>query len=127
MLKKTIHIALALVVLVGAIGFSVSKHYCGSRLVSISIDSEAKSCCGDEGSSNCCKNKTTHFHLDEKGVNASSAVVVTPSAIKLLFPTFLVLNVFEPCCSEVNLQFVEDSPPPIPLSTHLAFFQTYLI
>jgi len=72
MFRKIAHIVLAFLLLTTTIGFTVSKHYCGSRLVEISINYEAESCCDDLGTSNCCHNETEYFQLKEDFVSPAS-------------------------------------------------------
>lgn len=64
MLKIAANIILSVVVLVSTSGFTISKHYCGSRLVDVAVMVEAENCCGDEGSSGCCHNETEYFQLE---------------------------------------------------------------
>ena len=48
MLKKITHIVLSLLLVVATSGFTISKHYCGNQLFSVSIF-HAKDCsCGDK-------------------------------------------------------------------------------
>lgn len=44
MLHKILSIAMAFVVLFSTMSFTISKHYCGSNLVDVSLFKEAKSC-----------------------------------------------------------------------------------
>ena len=46
MLRKFAHILLALLFLGSAMGLTISKHYCGTSLKSISINSTPDNCCG---------------------------------------------------------------------------------
>jgi len=72
MFRKTAHIILTLLLLTTTMCFSVSKHYCGSRLVEASINSEAKPCCDDIETSSCCHNETEYFQLKEDFVSSVS-------------------------------------------------------
>jgi hypothetical protein len=62
MFKKVSHIILSALLLFSTIGMVVSKHYCGTTLISIAVDKEAESCCGD---ADCCHNENQYFNLDE--------------------------------------------------------------
>ena len=63
MLKKLVNIIIVGLLLVSTTGFSLSKHYCGSNLIEVKLNQEAKSCCGMN--SQCCHNEVNHFQLDE--------------------------------------------------------------
>ena len=62
MLKKVSHIILSVLLLISSIGIVISKHYCGTTLVSIAVDKEADSCCGD---ADCCHNENQYYNLEE--------------------------------------------------------------
>ena len=62
MLKKVSHSILSALLLFSTIGMVVSKHYCGTTLVSIAVDKEADSCCGD---ADCCHNENQYYNLEE--------------------------------------------------------------
>ena len=70
MLKQIAHIILAIYLLIPTVGFSVTRHYCGDRLVSTSIDSDRVDECGCEMDHNAvydecgmCQIKTEYVHL----------------------------------------------------------------
>ena len=42
--------------MISTTGFTISKHYCGNNLISVSVFTEAEFCC-EEG--DCCKNENT--------------------------------------------------------------------
>lgn len=69
MFRKTAHIILALLLLTTTMCFP--KHYCGSRLVEVSINSEAEHC-DDIETSSCCHNETEYFQLKEDFVSSVS-------------------------------------------------------
>lgn len=62
MLKKSIHIFTVLLLLFATTGISVSAHYCGDKLRSVSFMSAPDSCCDD---ASCCHNETHFFQLDD--------------------------------------------------------------
>ena len=62
MFKKVSHIILSSLMLFSTIGMVVSKHFCENTLISIAIDNEADSCCGD---ADCCHNENQFYNLDE--------------------------------------------------------------
>ncbi len=46
-----------------SIGLSISKHYCGDMLMSVSVYNEADPCCDDNG---CCNNETENYRINSK-------------------------------------------------------------
>ena len=127
MFRKITHILFAILLLITTMGFSVSKHYCGSRLVSISINSTAESCCADKKTSNCCHNETEFFQFDK---DFTSPVIVENNQIQeldILFPSMFVYLLDRSMIFESEILNFAESPPPPNLHTKLSLFQTYLI
>jgi len=64
MFRKIANIFVLLLFVVSTTGFTISKHYCHGNLVSVSINVEAKSCCGvsDNG---CCENVNEFCQLTD--------------------------------------------------------------
>jgi len=124
MLKKITHIILALFLLVSTTGITFSMHYCGGKLVSASINKEAKSCCDD--ARGCCENKTLHFEVKDDYVCQVQIDNLKTVELDVLFPILFVVN-FEllPEAEKATVVFYDTSPPPT-IQTRLAFLQTYL-
>ena len=55
LLKFFSHIIISIALLIATTGLTISKHYCGESLISVSVYSEAEFCCKDCDS---CKNET---------------------------------------------------------------------
>ena len=55
MFKYISHIIISLFLLISTTGFTISKHYCGDNLISVSVFSEVEFCCEVV---DCCKNET---------------------------------------------------------------------
>lgn len=127
MLRKAVHIIFAFLLLISTMGFSVSKHYCGTRLVDVSINAMADTCCGDMGTSKCCHNETHHFQLTENFVGSTPSTIVEIAIVHVLFPivfSTLLLEVNQISLSQIVFY---DSPPPPDIHIHLALLQSYLI
>lgn len=62
MLKRIIHIALALLLLVSTSGMTISKHYCGTNLEFVSILTTPESCCDIPG---CCHNEEVKVEIED--------------------------------------------------------------
>jgi len=126
MFRKTANIILALLLLTTTIGFSVSKHYCGSRLVEVSINSEAEPCCDDMENSNCCHNETEYFQLKEDLVTPVSFENTRIAGFDILFPLVFVYFINTPGNIETEVSNFAESPPSPTIQTKLSFIQTYL-
>ncbi len=123
MLQKATHIIITLTLLISTMGFTVSKHYCGTRLVDININKEAQSCCGDEGTSKCCHNETKHFQVENDFNMTVSAEISIPFVY--ITPVLFLLSDQLTCETETPVD-IEASPPPLPLNTRLSYLQSYL-
>jgi len=75
MLKKIIHIVFGILLIVATTGFTISKHYCGNHLFSVSIFSVDKCGCGDK-----CKDCHTNLKLVKVTDNFSAPDAVHPDA-----------------------------------------------
>ncbi len=122
MLKKISHISLAFLILVTSVGFTFSKHYCGSTLKSVSVVVAPESCC--EIPSGCCHDETTTIKLENDFsfslviVDISQNIVEKPALIDRLIVS---LSVIEPITHTIH------KPPPLPIQTILSSLQTYLL
>ncbi len=61
MFRKIINIIIVFLLLISTSGFTISRHYCGDNLVSVVINSEAKSCCDMHG---CCHDESEFFKVN---------------------------------------------------------------
>jgi hypothetical protein len=122
MLKKISHIVLSSLLLVTTTGLTFSKHYCGNELKSVSLFSEAKSCCG--GPCNCCHNESFTVKVSDDFSAASCIFDFTQFAFKV--PATLPL--FFDVVNEPSEKWIAktDIPPP-PIRTVLSSLQTYLL
>lgn len=104
-------------------GFSITKHYCGGKYVSMSINSTPVSCC-DTG--NCCHNESEAFQLDEDTVvQAYIGVEEALSFDIMVFETeFFQLDSSDDINS-LYLDRVHIPPPNLP--ELLASFQSFLL
>jgi len=108
------------------IGFSVSKHYCGSRLVEVSINSEAEPCCDDIETSSCCHNETEYFQLKEDLVTTVSFENTRIAGFDILFPLVFAYFFNSTGNIETEVSNYAESPPPPAIQTKLSLLQIYL-
>ena len=65
--KSFIAILLSVLIIGVSSGITLSKHYCGGALESISINKDADCCCDGEGvKSDCCRNEVISFSTDQQ-------------------------------------------------------------
>ncbi len=125
MFRKFLHITISALLLSVTTGYSISKHYCGNNLVSVSVSHEAESCCDMEGETGCCRNETKVFQLDEDFVISSIFENGLINSIDLFAVFYIVIN------NSFNIELINDfvlkeSPPPLKTQTKHSILQTYL-
>ena len=126
MFRKTANILLVMLLLTTTIGFSVSKHYCGSHLVEVSINSEAEPCCNDMENPNCCHNETEYFQLKEDLVTPVSLENTRIAGFDILFPLVFVYFFNASGNIETEVSNFAESQPPRTIQAKLSLMQTYL-
>ena len=124
MIKRILHIIIALFLLITTMGFTVSKHYCRGNLVKITINAEAESCCDMENG--CCSNEAEHYQLEEDFVFTMLVYDLPDSGIDILFPIVSLFIQIEPGRDIVSEIIYTDLPPPPKIQTTLSLLQTYL-
>lgn len=106
-------------------GFTLSLHYCGTSLVSVSINSDAETCC-DNDIASCCHIETKNFQIKEDYITSYSQYNFLNNLLKNvnLFPNILFnINLW------IDLKdyhiFYNDSSPPPEIQRRLSLLQTY--
>ncbi len=127
MFRKISHIIFAALLLITTMGFSISKHYCGTRLIEVSINSAVEPCCSDVGTSGCCHDETEYFRFDKDFVGPVIIDNDQISDLDILFPSLFICLLNEPVIIKSDILNFAESPPPPNLHTKLSLFQTYLI
>lgn len=125
MIQKSINIVVVILLLATTTGYSISKHYCGKSLISISVNEKAESCCGSECSS--CRDEIQHYQIEDNFIQALSADIGNLSIHDLSFPILILQTPddFSGLCT--CIYYIDDSSPPINQVVSLAFLQTYLL
>ena len=133
-LHKILSIAMAFVVLLSTLSFTISKHYCGDTLVDTSLFSKAKSCGMEMQNSsnkdcsiikkNCCSEEQ---QLIEGQDNLKLDFTKFDLQQKIFVNTFVYtyINLFEGITKE-SIHFKDYSPPLIVKDIH-ALDEVYLI
>jgi len=124
MLQKIIHIALALLLLVSTTGVTISMHYCGDDLISMSVTGEVESCCADD--CGCCENESIHLEVEDDYVSPIIVQSNTSVELDILFPVLFMLSAELSTEVNVTAKHFNDTSPPLTLQKRLSLLQTYL-
>lgn len=90
MFKKIAHILVVSLLLISTTGISMTRHFCGNSLKSISVFSTPHKCC--EGSCDKCHNKHTYKKVTDEFTD-SGASVVDLKADSRPIHTILIFNI----------------------------------
>lgn len=109
MLKRISNILIALLLLTATTGLTIDRHYCGNRLVSVSLG-KSPDCCKTPG---CCHHHIRHIKVIDsfQASEFSNEIKVFSSAFSLLVPNNILTLDF----SFVSLLYNVHSPPLINL------------
>lgn len=111
--------------LVSTTGFSVSEHFCGTRLVSIEINKEAEPCC-DNGM--CCHTEMHVYQLEEDFVPTTISIDFTsPLQFEITFTELLPWARMNVDYKENHLFRIAESPPPPERGDQLSSLQRYIL
>lgn len=125
MLRKFGNIITMCLLLVSTTGFSISEHFCGSKLISVEINKEAEPCC-DNGM--CCHTDTQFFQMDE---DFNFTISVLDFQVYGVSDVPQISAFLQP---DLTAQVKErhlfpdfESPPPLDRQEFLSTVQTYLL
>lgn len=124
MFKRLTHIVFALFLLVSTTGITISLHYCGGKLVTTSINKEARSCC--DGTKGCCENKTFHYEIKNDFLNPVCFDNIKVETTDIKFSELFILNTVLFPEVKITHKVFTDSSPPSSIHTRLSLLQTYL-
>ena len=113
-MKKIGIIFLLFLYLIPTIGFSVTQHYCGGKLSSVSFFTANEKCaCGKKKmKSGCCNNKISNHKLNEVHKNASLFNASFAKPNKTEAPTFAItLHSIFPASNIFCFNYNNHSPP----------------
>ncbi|NOZ35480.1 MAG: hypothetical protein GXO80_09315 [Chlorobi bacterium] len=116
MFKKTVYYIMIFLLLLSVIGITVNKHYSGTKLFSVSVFTEAESCC--TGHCNCCNNTSETYKLTDSFFKTDFESNTKP-VIFNSFGYILSTNNKIPCLSEScvfsntykNTEYIVNSSP----------------
>lgn len=113
---------MASLLLLATSGLTISKHYCGNRLVEVAVDHIPGNCCDD---ANCCHNETAHFQLTDYFSLFNDFDEVQINVYEIV--QFFISDVEDARYFEVIDPILNHSPnlPPGYYSSQLSFLQTF--
>ena len=141
MIKKSLHIILAFLLLISTSGFSISTHFCQNQLQDLQLFCQAKTCgelqaqkesCHKTSSKQpkackkgCCESKSDFYQLDLDQQTTSTEP--KPLNIKVLTALlFSALNIESPSADKKSTDYFNYKPPLI-VCDYTAELQTFLI
>ena len=120
MIKRILNIIIATILLISTNGIAISKHYCGTHLISLEINKEAKSCCGT--TSNCCHTENAFYQVDDDySSNIQYKEIINPQ------PLLAILNLFSFDLVDKKYYQTPISKPPGYLNSEILEFTCSLL
>jgi len=119
MLKKFTHIALIILMIVATSGFTISKHYCGNHLVSVSLFKSVKCACGDKD----CHNELKQIKVTD---NYSASEVLhssNPLSFEIPSVVFAGIVIFPDPAYSSSFFFI--NAPPLQHEKTLSLLQSF--
>jgi len=124
--KHIVSFLLAGIILFSTTGFTLSKHYCGNKLISVEINDKADDCCNG-AMDNCCRTETTHYQMKEDAAVSAIQHILPVQEIQLLFPlVFHFVSLLPLEASISNTPYPNSSPPVLSTPNRLSLLQTYM-
>lgn len=141
MIKKSLHIILAFLLLISTSGFSISTHFCQKQLQDLQFFCQAKTCgelqsqkesCHKTSSEQpqackkgCCESKSDFYQLDLD--QQTTSTTFKPLSIKVLTALlFTLFNIELPSADKKSSDYFNYKPPLI-VCDYTAELQTFLI
>lgn len=121
MLRKVSHIVLVLLLLLTTMGLTISKHYCGGNLISVTVLSEQEPCCDNPG---CCHDES--FTVKVEDDFSATSFIYEFQDFAIIVPVVMQLvseNIDQDDLMAVSLE----TPPPPDIQAVLSRLQTYLL
>lgn len=141
MIKKSLHIILAILLLISTSGFSISTHFCQNQLQDLQFFCQAKTCseilakkesCHQTSTKQiksckkgCCESKSDFYQLDlDQQTTHSSFKTLNTNALLAILTTFFNLDI--PSVDKKSTDYLNYKPPLI-VCDYSAELQTFLL
>jgi hypothetical protein len=123
MFKVFKHIFISVLMMFSITGYTVSRHYCGTKLISVAINQQTSACCTMED--NCCQSETDYFQLEDNFLISSFQLTREISELKNLFPVIFSLISLE-YYNKPEFLIIASESPPGKIQARLSYLQSYL-
>ena len=124
MIKRSVNIILIVLILVSTIGVVINKHYSGGKLFSVSVYSEAASCC--EEPCDCCTDESEFYQLDiDKNISQINIDFQSFSFEVFGFEKHLLNDIYNNF-NRISLLKIENDISPPGVNNFFAFIQVFL-
>ncbi len=126
MIRRLLHIFVMCTLILATAGITVTRHFCGNRLVETSLSGIPKSCCGEH--CNCCHNETfsqkvTTDYLSSNDVHIPTAKVINLDWLEA--PSVLAFTLTNPALA-LHSSLIPYNSPPIIADNPPAMLQVFL-
>lgn len=120
MLKKAAYIFLILLVVVSTSGFTINKHYCGTRFFKTTVDIQVRCC---KGPCKDCHNKVKYIKIKDYFQTVSFDIKFTPVLFFFASPLYsTMISEFE---SDSFFSVFSYIPPPLKFLGNIDFLQVF--
>ncbi len=112
-MRSLANIFLAVLLLIGTFGVTISKHYCGGHVHDIAINKPANACgMEDDMPAGCCHNESEHFGVEDEFQLQNFDTDLTPKIFVLYSIAYFISNTIPEESASAN-QFLTEIPPPL--------------
>ena len=122
MFRKISHIVISILLLTSTMGITLSAHYCGENLKSISVLADPVSCC--DIPDGCCHDEADSFKLEDDF--ASSTFQFESKQIVTLILDYSIASVEDLFNKNYSIPFFIEPPPPT-IKQVLSSLQVYIL
>jgi len=129
MIRKAGHIAITALLLILTMGFTVSRHYCGGRLVDVSLSSVFQDSCPESSApcnmDHCCRNEHQVYQMNEE--YTSSAVLDHLPFFQVMLAVYTPDQLIPSSGQQEGINHFSpaESPPPLDKQTILSNLQIF--
>lgn len=122
MLKKVSHIVISILLLTSTMGITLSAHYCGESLKSISVLADPVTCC--DIPDGCCHDEADTFRVEDDF--ACSSFQFESEQILTLIQDYSIASVEDLSNNNYSIPFFTEPPPPTTKQV-LSSLQVYIL
>ena len=122
MLRKSTHIVVTLLLLISTMGITLSAHYCGDNLKSVSVLADPDSCCNIPDG--CCHDESETFKIEDEF--ASSSIHFEPKLVLTQVLEYFIPSIEDLSATHFRVRVIDEPPPPTTQQV-LSNLQVYIL